>query len=85
MDVLYLCGESEIYISMMINEVYFCLVFEGLKKKQKQKKKRKDSASDESEAGGGCPAGAGPYSWYPERLGQGFQTEEPATMFVRLP
>jgi hypothetical protein len=24
---LYLCGESEIYISMMINEVYFCLIF----------------------------------------------------------
>lgn len=60
---MYLCGESEIYISMMINEVYFCLVFEGLKK-QKQNKERKASASDESGAEGGCPVGAGPYSWY---------------------
>ena len=63
---------------MMINEVYFCLIFEGLKKKERE---RKDSPSDKSGAEGGCPAGAGPYSWYPERLGQGFQTEEPATMF----
>lgn len=69
---------------MMINEVYFCLVFEGLKK-QKQNKERKASASDESGAEGGCPVGAGPYSWYPECLGQSFQTEEPAMMFLRLP
>lgn len=47
MGVLYLCGESEIYISMMINEVYFCLIFEGKKiKTQRKKKKKKDPGND---------------------------------------
>lgn len=34
---------------MMINEVYFCLVFEGLKKQKK--KKKEEPASDESPSG----------------------------------
>lgn len=59
---MYLCGESEIYISMMISEVYFCLVFEGHKnKKEEERSKTQQLMSlclETPRAEGGSPGSA---------------------------
>lgn len=57
---MYLCGESEIYISEMINEVHFCLVFEGLKKKKKKEEEEKEEGPQEMMSlGVGTPGAEG--------------------------